>query len=73
VQRCRQALRWAAQVLEELVLDVSDPKDPDRLIGRFAFTIDYSHYGRCDGGLWLDPDTVAWGIRKNGANNAPAQ
>lgn len=53
--------------LEELVLEVWDAKSPTRLIGRFDFTIDYSYYGRGDGGLWLDPDTVAWAIRKNGS------
>ncbi len=53
--------------LEELVLEVWDPKDPDRLVGRFDFTIDYNYYGSGDGDLWLDPDTVAWAIRKNGS------
>lgn len=53
--------------LQELVLEVWDPTDPDRLVGRFDFTIDYSYYGSGDGELWLDPDTVAWAIRKNGA------
>lgn len=52
--------------LEELVLEVWDTKSPNRLIGRFDFTIDYSYYGD-DGELWLDPDTVAWAIRKNGS------
>ena len=53
--------------LEELVLEVWDTKSPNRLIGRFDFTIDYSYYGGGDGDLWLDPDTVAWAIRKNGS------
>lgn len=53
--------------LEELVLEVWDAKSPSRLIGRFDFTIDYSYYGSGDGELWLDPDTVAWAIRKNGS------
>jgi len=52
--------------LEELVLEVWDTRSPNRLIGRFDFTIDYSYYGG-DGDLWLDPDTVAWAIRKNGS------
>lgn len=52
--------------LEELVLEVWDTTSPNRLIGRFDFTIDYSYYGG-DGELWLDPDTVAWAIRKNGS------
>lgn len=53
--------------LEELVLEVWDTSCPDKLIGRFDFTIDYSYYGSGDGDLWLDPDTVAWAIRKNGS------
>jgi hypothetical protein len=53
--------------LEELVLEVWDTKSPTKLIGRFDFTIDYSYYGSGDGDLWLDPDTVAWAIRKNGS------
>ena len=38
-----------------------------RLVGRFDFRIDYSYYGDGDGDLWLDPDTVAWAIKKNGS------
>ncbi len=53
--------------LERLVLEVWDPKNAQQLIGRFDFTIDYSYYGSGDGDLWLDPDTVAWAIRKNGS------
>lgn len=53
--------------LEELVLEVWDAKSPSGLIGRFDFTLDYSYYGSGDGDLWLDPDTVAWAIRKNGS------
>jgi hypothetical protein len=53
--------------LTELVLEVWDRKNPSRLIGRFDFTIDYGYYGSGDGDLWLDPDTVAWAIRKNGS------
>lgn len=53
--------------LRELVLEVWDPKNPQRLLGRFDFTIDYSYYGDGDGELWLDADTVAWAIKKNGA------
>lgn len=52
--------------LRELVLEVWEPKSPTHLVGRFDFTIDYS-YGGGDGDLWLDPDTVAWVIKKNGA------
>jgi hypothetical protein len=53
--------------LEKVVLEVWDTKKTDKLIGRFDFTIDYSYYGSGDGELWLDPDTVAWAIRKNGS------
>jgi hypothetical protein len=53
--------------LRELVLEVWDPADPDRLVGRFDFTINYDYYGSGDGDLWLDPDTVAWAIKKNGS------
>jgi hypothetical protein len=53
--------------LREFVLEVWDPKNPDHLVGRFDFTIDYGYYGSGDGDLWLDPDTVAWAIRKNGS------
>jgi hypothetical protein len=57
--------------LRELVLEVWDPKNPDRLVGRFDFTIDYDYYGSGDGDLWLDSETVAWAIKKNGADTAP--
>jgi hypothetical protein len=53
--------------LRELVLEVWDPKNPERLVGRFDFTIDYDYYGSGDGDLWLDSETVAWAIKKNGA------
>jgi hypothetical protein len=53
--------------LNELVLEVWDPKSPDRLVGRFDFTIDYSYYGSGDGDLWLDPETVKWTIQKSGS------
>jgi HORMA domain-containing protein len=52
--------------LRELTLEVWDPTRPDRLVGRFDFTIDYSYYGSGDGGLSLDSATVAWVIKKNG-------
>jgi hypothetical protein len=57
----------ASRHLRELVLEVWDPASSDVLIGRFDFTIDYSYYGSGDGELWLDPDTVAWAIKKNGS------
>jgi len=53
--------------LENLVLEVWDTTRPGKLIGRFDFTIDYSYYSSGDGDLWLDPDTVAWAIKKNGS------
>ena len=53
--------------LEELVLEVWDKKAPSDLIGRFDFTIDYGYYSAGDGDLWLDSDTVAWAIKKNGS------
>ena len=53
--------------LEKLVLEVWDTRKPDTLIGRFDFTIDYSYYGSGDGELWLDAETVAWAIKKNGS------
>lgn len=53
--------------LERLVLEIWDKQSPTALIGRFDFTIDYGYYGSGDGDLWLDPDTVAWAIKKNGS------
>ena len=53
--------------LRELILEVWDPKDPSRLVGRFDFTIDYGYYTSGEGDLWLDSETVAWAIRKNGS------
>lgn len=51
--------------LKGLILEVYD-SDGD-LVGRFDFTIDYGYYGDGDGDLWLDPDTVAYTVRKNGS------
>jgi hypothetical protein len=55
--------------LQSLVLEVYDPSKPagSDLVGRFDFTIDYQYYGDSDGELWLDPDTVAYTVRKNGS------
>jgi hypothetical protein len=55
--------------LKGLVLEVYDPTKPsgDDLVGRFDFTIEYAYYGDGDGDLWLDPDTVSYTVRKNGA------
>lgn len=54
--------------LRALVLEVYDPRRAagDDLIGRFDFTIDYGYYPDGDGDLWLDPDTVAFAIRRAG-------
>lgn len=55
--------------LTSLILEVYDPSksaDAD-LVGRFDFKIDYGYYGDGEGDLWLDPDTVAYAIRKNGS------
>jgi hypothetical protein len=55
--------------LKALTLEVFDPRMPAGadLVGRFDFTIDYNYYGDGDGELWLDSDTVAYAIRKNGS------
>lgn len=55
--------------LRKLVLEVYDPALPagGDLVGRFDFTIDYGYYSDGEGELWMDPDTVAWTVRKNGS------
>jgi hypothetical protein len=54
--------------LRTATLEVYDPRRRgDNLVGRFDFTIDYGYYPGGDGDLWLDPDTVAFIIRKNGS------
>ena len=55
--------------LRALTLEVFDPrrKRGEDLVGRFDFTIDYGYYPDGDGELWVDPGTVAFAIRKNGA------
>lgn len=53
--------------LRELVLEVWHANRPNAVIGRFDFTIDYGYYADGDGELWLDSDTVAWVIKKNGS------
>lgn len=53
--------------LDALVLEVYDPRNSTVLVGRFDFTIDYGYYVDGDGSLWIDPDTVAFVIRKNGS------
>jgi hypothetical protein len=54
--------------LQAVTLEAYDPgKHGDSLVGRFDFILDYGYYGDGDGDLWLDPDTVAHAIRKNGS------
>ena len=54
--------------LQRLVLEVFDPSDVnDDRRGRFDFDIDYGYYPGGDGALWMDTDTVAATIRKNGS------
>jgi hypothetical protein len=51
-----------------VTLEVYHPaRRADDLAGRFDFTLDYGYYPGGDGDLWLDPDTVAYTIAKNGA------
>lgn len=61
------AIWLASRHLKSVTLEVYDPrKGGDDLVGRFDFTIDYGYYSGGDGDLWLDPETVAYTIRKNG-------
>jgi len=54
--------------LKAVTLEIYDPgKRPTDFAGRFEFTVDYGYYPGGDGELWLDPDTVAYAIRKNGS------
>jgi hypothetical protein len=54
--------------LKTVTLEVYDPsRRGNGLVGRFDFTLDYGYYPGGDGDLWLDPDTVAHAIRKNGS------
>jgi hypothetical protein len=53
--------------LQRLTLEVWHPADPDGLIQRFDFTIDYGYYSNGDGELWLDPKVVRQAIAKAGA------
>jgi hypothetical protein len=60
--------------LKAVTLEVYHPAGRrDDLAGRFDFTVDYGYYPGGDGDLWLDPDTVAYTIRKNGAFPARCQ
>ena len=58
---------WLSQRgLEDLVLEIYDPTDAiNDLRGRFDFALDYSYGG--DGSLWVDPDTIAFAVKKNGS------
>lgn len=58
---------WLSQRgLEALILEIYDPTaSADDLRGRFDFTIDYSYGG--DGDLWIDPDIIAFTVKKNGS------
>lgn len=52
--------------LERLILEVYDSTDWHHdLRGRFDFRLSYSYGG--DGSLWIDPDIVAFTVRKNGS------
>jgi hypothetical protein len=61
--------------LRALVLEVYDPQRAagSDLVGRFDFTIDYGYYPDGDGELWLDPDTVAFAIRRAGTYPAACE
>lgn len=58
--------------LQRLVLEVFDSgKSPGaQLVGRFDFDIDYGYYPGADGDLWMDPDAVAFALRKAGITAA---
>lgn len=58
---------WLSQRgLEDLVLEIYDPTDAiNDFRGRFDFTLDYSYGG--DGSLWVDPNTIAFTVKKNGS------
>lgn len=59
---------WLGQRgLEQLVLEVFDPSAPtdSDFRGRFDFTLSYTYSG--DGELWVDPDLIAFAIKKNGS------
>ncbi len=51
--------------LERLVLEIY-PTSTGNLIRRFDFDIDYGYHPSGDGDLWIDPDTVAYAIKKSG-------
>jgi hypothetical protein len=63
----------ASQHLRQLTLEVWDGGDPDQLIGRFDFSIEYDYDADGDDELWLDPNTVHQAIRKAGSYAAQCE
>lgn len=51
--------------LTRLILEIY-PRHTGALVRRFDFDIDYGYHPNGDGDLWIDPDTVAYAIRKAG-------
>ncbi len=51
--------------LERLILEIYS-RSSGRLIRRFDFDIDYGYNPGGDGDLWIDPDTVAYALKKSG-------
>ena len=51
--------------LTRLILEIYDPAN-NALIRGFEFDIDYGYHSQGNGDLWLDPDTVAYAVRKAG-------
>ena len=51
--------------LTRLILEIY-PTHTGTLVRRFDFDIDYSYHPSGDGDLWIDPDTVAYALRKAG-------
>ena len=52
--------------LRRVILEIYEVRSSG-LVTRFDFDIDYGYHPAGDGALWLDPETVAYGIRKAGA------
>jgi hypothetical protein len=66
----RGVATWlASRHLESLTLEIYDPRT-DTLVGRFDFDLDYTYHPAGNGDLWIDPDTVAYAVRKAGAISA---
>lgn len=51
--------------LERLILEIYSSSS-DRLIRRFDFDIDYGYDPGGNGDLWIDPETVAYALKKSG-------